>query len=103
MGNIKDLASMIPGMGKALKDVEMDNSSFKSIEAIIQSMTQQERDNPSLLNGSRRKRISEGSGTSIAEINRLIKQFEDTRKMMKSMAGGGAVKAARAMGALKRR
>lgn len=103
MGNIKDLASMIPGMGKALKDVDMDNSSFKSIEAIIQSMTQQERDNPSILNGSRRKRISEGSGTTIAEINRLIKQFEDTRKMMKSMAGGGAAKAARAMGALKRR
>jgi signal recognition particle subunit SRP54 len=103
MGNIKDLASMIPGMGKALKDVEMDNSSFKSIEAIIQSMTQQERDNPSILNGSRRKRISEGSGTSIAEINRLIKQFEDTRKMMKNMAGGGAAKAARAMGVLRRR
>ncbi len=103
MGNIKDLASMIPGMGKALKDVDMDNSSFKSIEAIIQSMTQQERDNPSILNGSRRKRIADGSGTTIAEINRLIKQFEDTRKMMKNMAGGGASKAARAMGALRRR
>ena len=82
MGNIKDLASMIPGMGKALKDVEMDNSAFKSIEAIIQSMTVLERENPDLLNGSRRKRIAEGSGTSIAEINRLVKQFEDTRKMM---------------------
>lgn len=103
MGNIKDLASMIPGMGKALKDVEMDNSAFKSIEAIIQSMTVLERDNPDLLNGSRRKRIAEGSGTSIAEINRLVKQFEDTRKMMKNMAGGGAGKAMRAMGALKRR
>lgn len=103
MGNIKDLASMIPGMGKALKDVEMDNSAFKSIEAIIQSMTVLERENPDLLNGSRRKRIAEGSGTSIAEINRLVKQFEDTRKMMKNMAGGGAGKAMRAMGALKRR
>ena len=103
MGNIKDLASMIPGMGKALKDVEMDNSAFKSIEAIIQSMTLEERENPSLLNGSRRKRISEGSGTSIAEINRLVKQFEDTRKMMKNMAGGASGKAMRAMGALRKR
>ncbi|HBG23728.1 MAG: signal recognition particle protein [Bacteroidetes bacterium GWF2_41_61] len=103
MGNIKDLASMIPGMGKMLKDVEMDNSAFKSIEAIIQSMTQVERDNPAILNGSRRKRIADGSGTSIAEINRLIKQFDDTRKMMKSMTGGGAAKAARAMGSLRKR
>ncbi len=103
MGNIKDLASMIPGMGKMLKDVEMDNSAFKSIEAIIQSMTQIERDNPAILNGSRRKRIADGSGTSIAEINRLIKQFDDTKKMMKSMAGGGAAKAARAMGSLRKR
>jgi signal recognition particle subunit SRP54 len=103
MGNIKDLASMIPGMGKMLKDVEMDNSAFKSIEAIIQSMTQVERENPAILNGSRRKRIADGSGTSIAEINRLIKQFDDTRKMMKSMTGGGAAKAARAMGSLRKR
>ncbi len=103
MGNIKDLASMIPGMGKMIKDVDMDNSAFKSIEAIIQSMTQQERDDPTLLNGSRRKRIAEGSGTSITEVNRLIKQFEDTRKMMKSMTGAGAGKAMRAMGSLKRR
>ncbi|MDP3435723.1 MAG: signal recognition particle protein [Bacteroidales bacterium] len=103
MGNIKDLASMIPGMGKMLKDVEMDNSAFKSIEAIIQSMTQVERDNPAILNGSRRKRIADGSGTSIAEINRLIKQFDDTRKMMKNMSGGGAAKAARAMGSLRKR
>lgn len=103
MGNIKDLASMIPGMGKALKDVEMDNSAFKSIEAIIQSMTLEERENPSLLNGGRRKRIAQGSGTSIAEINRLIKQFEETRKMMKKMAGGGSGKAMRAMGALRGR
>ena len=103
MGNIKDLASMIPGMGKMLKDVEMDNTAFKSIEAIIQSMTQVERDNPAILNGSRRKRIADGSGTSIAEINRLIKQFDDTRKMMKNMTGGGAAKAARAMGSLRKR
>lgn len=103
MGNIKDLASMIPGMGKALKDVDMDNSSFKSIEAIIQSMTEEERENPMVLNGSRRRRISEGSGTSIAEINRLVKQFDDTRKMMKNMSGGGSGKAMRAMGSLRRR
>lgn len=102
MGNIKDLASMIPGMGKALKDVDMDNSSFKSIEAIIQSMTVEERENPSLLNGTRRKRIAQGSGTSITEVNRLIKQFEGTRKMMKNMAGGNPAKAMRAMGSLGR-
>ena len=104
MGNIKDLASMIPGMGKALRDVDIDNSAFKSIEAIIQSMTPEEKENPDLLNGSRRKRIATGSGTSITEVNRLIKQFEDTRKVMKSMMGGGAAKnAMRAMGAMKRR
>lgn len=103
MGNIKDLASMIPGMGKMVKDVDMDNSAFKGIEAIIQSMTVEERENPVLLNGSRRKRIAEGSGTTIAEVNRLVKQFEDTRKMMKSMTGGGAAKTMRAMGSMKRR
>lgn len=103
MGNIKDLASMIPGMGKALKDVDMDNTSFKGIEAIILSMTPAEKENPSLLNGSRRKRIAEGSGTSIAEVNRLVKQFEDTRKVMKNMAGGGGKNALKAMGAMKRR
>ncbi|MDP3451997.1 MAG: signal recognition particle protein [Bacteroidales bacterium] len=103
MGNIKDLASMIPGMGKMLKDVDMDNSSFKSIEAIIQSMTPLERENPALLNGSRRKRIADGSGTTIADVNRLIKQFDDTKKMMKNMAGAGAGKAMRAMGNMKRK
>ena len=92
MGNIKDLASMIPGMGKMLKDVDIDNSSFKSIEAIIQSMTVQERENPTIINGSRRKRIAAGSGTSIEEVNRLLKQFEQTRKMMKTVAGGPAAK-----------
>ena len=88
MGNIKDLASMIPGVGKALKDVDMDNSSFKSVEAIIQSMTQYEKENPTMINGSRRKRIADGSGTSIAEVNRLLKQFESTRKIMKNMTTG---------------
>jgi signal recognition particle subunit SRP54 len=88
MGNIKDLASMIPGVGKALKDVDIDDDAFKSIEAIIHSMTPTERKEPDLLNGSRRKRIADGSGTSIQEVNRLIKQFEETRKMMKMMSGG---------------
>jgi signal recognition particle subunit SRP54 len=83
MGNIKDLASMIPGMGKALKDVEVDNDAFKGIEAIIQSMTPKERTNPSLLNGSRKDRIAKGSGTTIVEVNRLLKQFEQTSKMMR--------------------
>ncbi len=85
MGNIKDLASMIPGVGKALKDVDMDNNSFKGVEAIIQSMTPYERENPAAINGSRRKRIAEGSGTSMVEVNRLLKQFEGTSKMMKKV------------------
>ena len=89
MGNIKDLASMIPGVGKALKDVDMDNSSFKNVEAIIQSMTPFEKEHPEVINGSRRNRIASGSGTSIAEVNRLIKQFEQTKKVMKNVAGGG--------------
>ena len=83
MGNIKELASMIPGMGKALKDVEIDNDDFKGIEAIIHSMTPNERSNPNLLNGSRKQRIATGSGTTIVEVNRLLKQFEQTSKMMK--------------------
>jgi signal recognition particle subunit SRP54 len=87
MGNIKDLASMIPGVGKALKDVDMDNDSFKGIEAIILSMTPYEREHPECLNGSRRKRIADGSGTSLPEVNKLIKQFEGTRKMMKTVMG----------------
>ncbi len=89
MGNIKDLASMLPGVGKALRDVDLDNSAFKSVEAIILSMTPYERNNPNVINGSRRRRIAEGSGTTIVEVNRLLKQFEDTRKVMKVMAGGG--------------
>ncbi len=92
MGNIKDLASMIPGMDKALKGEEIDDDAFKSIEAIIYSMTPEERENPSVLNGSRRKRIAAGSGTSIVEVNRLIKQFEETAKMMRMMTTGGGKK-----------
>ena len=83
MGNIKDLASMIPGVGKAIKDVDIDNNAFKGVEAIISSMTPLERHNPEVINASRRKRIAAGSGTSLQEVNRLIKQFEDMRKMMK--------------------
>lgn len=88
MGNIKDLASMIPGVGKALKDVDMPDDAFKSVEAIIMSMTPFEREHPDAINGSRRKRIADGSGTNIAEVNRLLKQFEGTRKMMKTAMTG---------------
>ena len=84
MGNIKDLAAMIPGVGKALKDVEIDDDAFKSVEAIIHSMTKEERQNPAIINASRRQRIARGSGTSLVEVNRLMKQFEQTRKMMKA-------------------
>jgi len=83
MGNIKDLAAMIPGMGKALKDVDIDDNAFKGIEAIIHSMTPKERANPGILNGSRKNRIARGSGTTIVEVNRLLKQFEQTSKMMR--------------------
>jgi signal recognition particle subunit SRP54 len=101
MGNIKDLASMIPGMGKVLKDVDMDNDSFKGIEAIILSMTPYEREHPECLNGSRRKRIADGSGTSLPEVNKLIKQFEGTRKMMKTVMGANM--AGMMKGAMRRR
>ncbi|HHN47741.1 MAG TPA: signal recognition particle protein [Bacteroidales bacterium] len=90
MGNVKDLMAMIPGMGKSIKNIDLDDNAFKSIEAIIQSMTPQERSDPAVLNGSRRKRIAEGSGNNIQEVNRLIKQFDDSRKMMKAVASGGA-------------
>jgi signal recognition particle subunit SRP54 len=83
MGNVKDLMGMIPGMGKALKNMDIDDNAFKSIEAIIHSMTPEERETPAIINGSRRKRIATGSGTNIQEVNRLIKQFDDTRRMMK--------------------
>jgi len=85
MGNLKDLAAMIPGVGKAMKDIDIDDDAFKSIEAIIYSMTPKERSNPEILNGSRRQRIAKGSGTSLQEVNKLIKQFDETRKMMKMM------------------
>jgi len=88
MGNVKDLASMIPGVGKAMENLDIDDDAFKGIEAIISSMTPEERENPVLLNGSRRKRIASGSGTTIQEVNRLVKQFDETRKMMKMMSGG---------------
>ena len=87
MGNLKELASMIPGIGKSLKDIEIDDNAFKGIEAIIYSMTPKERSNPALLNGSRRQRIAAGSGTSIQEVNKLLKQFEETRKMMRMASG----------------
>ena len=87
MGNLKDLASMIPGVGKALKEVDIDDDAFKSIEAMIQSMTPQEREHPELLNTSRRNRIAKGSGTTVVELNCFIKQFDQTRKMMKMLTG----------------
>jgi len=90
MGNIKDMMGMIPGMGKAIKDMDIDDNAFKGVEAIILSMTPQERTNPDILNGSRKKRIANGSGSDIQEVNRLIKQFEDTRKMMKMVNSGKA-------------
>ena len=96
MGNVKDLMSMIPGVGKAVKDLDIDDNAFKGIEAIIRSMTPEERTNPLVLNGSRRKRIATGSGTSVQEVNKLLKQFDETKKMMKMMTKNG--NAARLMG-----
>lgn len=86
MGNIKDLASMIPGVGKAIKDIDIDDDAFKGVEAIIKSMTNQERENPAIINASRKQRIAKGSGTNLQEVNRLLKQFEEMRKMMKAAA-----------------
>lgn len=102
MGNIKDLVSMIPGVGKAVKDMDIDNDAFKSIEAIIQSMTPSERTNPDLINGNRKKRIASGSGTSVPEVNKLIKQFEDMRKMMKMMTAGNMKNMMRNMPGMRR-
>ncbi len=101
MGNIKDLASMIPGVGKALKDVDIDDNAFKGIEAIINSMTPKERANPDIINQSRRLRIAKGSGTKIEEVNRLMKQFDQTRKVMKMVAGGGNSKMMQMANAMK--
>lgn len=103
MGNIKDIASMIPGVGKALKDVEMDNSMFKQTEAIIHSMTPDERANPSILNASRKQRIARGSGHDVAAVNRLLTQFEQTRKMMKMVAGGSLPKPGAMLGGKKKK
>ena len=89
MGNLKDLASMIPGMGKMLRDVEIPDDAFKQTEAIIDSMTPAEREHPEIIDARRRERIAKGSGTTVADVNRLLKQFEQTRKMMKTVAGGG--------------
>ena len=103
MGNIKDLASMIHGMGKALKDVDIDDNAFKSIEAIIQSMTPKERANPDIINQSRKLRIAKGSGTKIEEVNRLMKQFDQTRKVMRMVTGAGSSKMAQMAAAMKMR
>ncbi|MCU6767929.1 signal recognition particle protein [Barnesiella propionica] len=98
MGNLKDLASMVPGLGKAIKDVDIDDNAFKSIEAIIYSMTPAERTSPEILNGSRRQRIARGSGTTVQEVNRLIKQFDETRKMMRMVTQNkGAMRMMRGM------
>ncbi|MBQ5704983.1 MAG: signal recognition particle protein [Bacteroidaceae bacterium] len=103
MGNIKELASMIPGVGKAIKDIDIDDNAFKGIEAIIYSMTPEERVNPAILNGSRRQRIAKGSGTSIQEVNRLIKQFDDTRKVMRMVTQNGGAGMRNAMKNMRRR
>lgn len=97
MGNLKDLASLIPGVGKQIKDLDIDDDAFKGIEAIIRSMTPGERSNPEILNGSRRARIARGSGTNVQEVNKLIKQFDETRKMMRTMTTGGGKQAMRNM------
>jgi len=101
MGNVKDLMGMIPGMGKALKNLDIDDDAFKGIEAIIYSMTVEERENPKIMNGSRRRRIAEGSGSNIQEVNQLIKQFSETQKMMKMMSGGKGKNLMKAMGNMK--
>jgi signal recognition particle subunit SRP54 len=101
MGNVKDLMGMIPGMGKAIKNMDIDDDAFKGIEAIIYSMTPGERENPKVINGSRRRRIANGSGSEIQEVNRLIKQFEETRKMMRLMTTGGGKNMAKMMQRMK--
>ena len=98
MGNVKDLMGMIPGMGKAMKDVEIEDDAFKHVEAMIASMTKEERSNPTLLNGSRRQRVARGSGRTVKEVNQLIKQFNDMGKVMKMMQGGGMKNMMKMMG-----
>ncbi len=101
MGNLKDVVGMIPGMSKAMKNLDIDNDAFKHIEAIIHSMTPYERENPAIINGTRRKRIADGSGTDVQEVNRLLKQFEETRRMMKMVSQGNNMQ--RVMGSMKKR
>ncbi|MCB0467442.1 MAG: signal recognition particle protein [Aequorivita sp.] len=101
MGSMKDLVGMIPGAGKALKDVDIDDDAFKGIEAIIHSMTPKERTEPAIINGSRKKRIAKGSGTSVQQVNQLLKQFDQMSKMMKMMQGGGGRKMMQAMGKMR--
>jgi signal recognition particle subunit SRP54 len=103
MGNIKDLAGMIPGVGKQIKDLDIDDDAFKGIEAIINSMTPKERANPDIINQSRRIRIAKGSGTKLEEVNRLMKQFDQTRKMMKMVTGLNSSKMAQMAAAMKMR
>ncbi|MDD6890321.1 MAG: signal recognition particle protein [Bacteroidales bacterium] len=102
MGNLKDLASMIPGVGKQIKDMDIDDNAFKSVEAIIGSMTAAERQTPAIINGSRRKRIAKGSGTSLQDVNRLLTQFEQTQKMMKAATSKNPLKAMNAMRQMRR-
>lgn len=101
MGSMKDLVGMIPGAGKALKDVDIDDDAFKGIEAIIHSMTPTERAQPAVIDGSRKKRIASGSGTSVQQVNQLLKQFDQMSKMMKMMQGGGGKKMMQAMGKMR--
>jgi signal recognition particle subunit SRP54 len=103
MGNIKDLAGMIPGVGKQIKDLDIDDNAFKGIEAIIQSMTPKERQNPDIINQSRKLRIARGSGTKLEDVNRLLKQFDQTRKMMRMVSGMGSSKMAQMAAAMKMR
>jgi signal recognition particle subunit SRP54 len=103
MGNLKDLAGMVPGMGKMMKNIDIDDDAFKGVEAIIFSMTPEERENPTLLNGSRRKRLADGSGTTIQDVNRLIKQFDDMRKMMKMVSSSGGKNLGRMMANMPRK
>jgi signal recognition particle subunit SRP54 len=101
MGNIKDLAAMIPGVGKQIKDLDIDDNAFKGIEAIINSMTPKERANPDIINQSRRRRIAAGSGMKLDDVNRLMKQFDQTRKMMRMVSGMGSSKMAQMANAMK--
>ena len=103
MGNIKDLAAMIPGVGKAIKDIDIDDNAFKGIEAIINSMTPKERTHPEIINQSRRNRIAKGSGTTIQDVNRLLKQFDQMRKMMKMVTGMNSSKMMQMASAMKQR